>query len=212
MLSTGAQGNPYALRLEGLQVRHSNGRERSAGAHLCRRVQAQGGERCPAEQTGEAQRAAEGPHLRAIEPAAGSTVRQRITMQQGIPIEKAREIVKLIKNSKKKCKPRSKATWFASAARTAIHCRTSSRFSSRAISASTCSSPTTDPTDGRTRLNTVTAMPRKFLTCCTTTSPPSSASSGATRFPGAGHHRDREYLRAGGGKRCGPPCCYFPAS
>ena len=38
----------------------------------------------------------------AIEPAAGSTVRQRITMQQGIPIEKAREIVKLIKNSKKK--------------------------------------------------------------------------------------------------------------
>ena len=30
----------------------------------------------------------------AIEEAAGSTVRQRITMQQGIPIEKAREIVK----------------------------------------------------------------------------------------------------------------------
>ncbi|HET9697762.1 MAG TPA: YajQ family cyclic di-GMP-binding protein [Terriglobales bacterium] len=38
----------------------------------------------------------------AIEPAAGSTVRQKITMQQGIPIEKAREIVKLIKDSKKK--------------------------------------------------------------------------------------------------------------
>jgi len=37
-----------------------------------------------------------------VEEAAGSTVRQRITMQQGIPIEKAREIVKLIKNSKKK--------------------------------------------------------------------------------------------------------------
>lgn len=37
-----------------------------------------------------------------VDPAAGSTVRQRITMQQGIPIEKAREIVKLIKNSKKK--------------------------------------------------------------------------------------------------------------
>jgi uncharacterized protein YajQ (UPF0234 family) len=37
-----------------------------------------------------------------IEPAAGSTVRQRVTMQQGIPIEKARDIVKLIKNSKKK--------------------------------------------------------------------------------------------------------------
>ncbi len=38
----------------------------------------------------------------AITPAAGSTVRQEITLQQGIPIEKAREIVKAIKDSKKK--------------------------------------------------------------------------------------------------------------
>ena len=38
----------------------------------------------------------------AVEPAAGSTVRQKVTMQQGIPIEKAREIVKVIKDSKKK--------------------------------------------------------------------------------------------------------------
>jgi uncharacterized protein YajQ (UPF0234 family) len=37
-----------------------------------------------------------------VEPAAGSSVRQKITMQQGIPIEKAREIVKAIKDSKKK--------------------------------------------------------------------------------------------------------------
>ena len=37
-----------------------------------------------------------------IEPAAGATVRQKITMQQGIPVEKAREIVKRIKDSKKK--------------------------------------------------------------------------------------------------------------
>jgi cyclic-di-GMP-binding protein len=37
-----------------------------------------------------------------VEPAAGGTAKQRITMQQGIPIEKAREIVKVIKNSKKK--------------------------------------------------------------------------------------------------------------
>ena len=37
-----------------------------------------------------------------VEPAAGSTVRQRISLQQGIPIEKAREIVKKIKDSKKK--------------------------------------------------------------------------------------------------------------
>ena len=35
-------------------------------------------------------------------PAAGSTVRQEVTLQQGIPIEKAREIVKKIKDSKLK--------------------------------------------------------------------------------------------------------------
>jgi cyclic-di-GMP-binding protein len=37
-----------------------------------------------------------------IEPAAGGTAKRRITMQQGIPIEKARDIVKLVKDSKKK--------------------------------------------------------------------------------------------------------------
>src|SRR4029077_16069465 len=35
-------------------------------------------------------------------PAAGSTVRQEITLQQGIAIEKAREIVKKVKDSKLK--------------------------------------------------------------------------------------------------------------
>lgn len=35
-----------------------------------------------------------------VEPAAGGAVRQRIALQQGIPIEKAREIVKLIKETK----------------------------------------------------------------------------------------------------------------
>jgi uncharacterized protein YajQ (UPF0234 family) len=35
-------------------------------------------------------------------PSAGSTVRQEITLQQGIPIEKARDIVKTIKDSKQK--------------------------------------------------------------------------------------------------------------
>jgi uncharacterized protein YajQ (UPF0234 family) len=38
----------------------------------------------------------------AVIPAAGSSVRQEISLQQGIPIEKARDIVKLIKDSKKK--------------------------------------------------------------------------------------------------------------
>jgi uncharacterized protein YajQ (UPF0234 family) len=37
-----------------------------------------------------------------IIPAAGSSVRQEITLQQGIPTEKAREIVKKIKDSKLK--------------------------------------------------------------------------------------------------------------
>jgi cyclic-di-GMP-binding protein len=37
-----------------------------------------------------------------VEPAAGATAKQKITMQQGIPIEKAKQIVKFIKDSKKK--------------------------------------------------------------------------------------------------------------
>ena len=37
-----------------------------------------------------------------IEQAAGATVRQKVKLQQGIAIEKAREIVKTIKDSKKK--------------------------------------------------------------------------------------------------------------
>ena len=45
---------------------------------------------------------AERPDLRRGRTAAGGTAKQKITMQQGIPIEKAREIVKLVKDSKKK--------------------------------------------------------------------------------------------------------------
>ena len=37
-----------------------------------------------------------------IENALGATAKQKITLQQGIPIEKAKAIVQLIKNSKKK--------------------------------------------------------------------------------------------------------------
>ena len=37
-----------------------------------------------------------------MEPAAGGTAKRKVTMQQGIVIEKAREIVKLVKDSKKK--------------------------------------------------------------------------------------------------------------
>jgi hypothetical protein len=37
-----------------------------------------------------------------VEPASGGTVRQRIAIQQGIPMEKAKEIVRLIKDTKLK--------------------------------------------------------------------------------------------------------------
>ncbi|HXJ82873.1 MAG TPA: YajQ family cyclic di-GMP-binding protein [Candidatus Methylomirabilis sp.] len=38
--------------------------------------------------------------IKDAESAAGGTLRQRITLQDGVPIEKAREIVRLIKDSK----------------------------------------------------------------------------------------------------------------
>ena len=37
-----------------------------------------------------------------VEPASGKSVRQKISLQQGIPVEKAKEIVRLVKDSKKK--------------------------------------------------------------------------------------------------------------
>ena len=37
-----------------------------------------------------------------LEPAAGQSVKQKITLQQGIPAEKAKEIVRLVKDAKKK--------------------------------------------------------------------------------------------------------------
>lgn len=37
-----------------------------------------------------------------VEPALGGTVRQRLTLQQGIPADKAKEIVKAIKDAKMK--------------------------------------------------------------------------------------------------------------
>jgi uncharacterized protein YajQ (UPF0234 family) len=37
-----------------------------------------------------------------VEPATGQSVRQKISLQQGIPVEKAKEIVRIVKDSKKK--------------------------------------------------------------------------------------------------------------
>ncbi len=38
----------------------------------------------------------------ALEPAAGATVRQKVTLQQGVPVEKAKDIVRFIKDAKHK--------------------------------------------------------------------------------------------------------------
>jgi uncharacterized protein YajQ (UPF0234 family) len=37
-----------------------------------------------------------------VQPASGNSVRQEVTLQQGIPMEKAKDIVRIIKDSKKK--------------------------------------------------------------------------------------------------------------
>ena len=58
-----------------------------------------------------------------IESSLGGTAKQKVTMQQGIPIEKARDIVKAIKDSKKKVQASIQAEWCESAAKTATHCR-----------------------------------------------------------------------------------------
>ena len=58
-----------------------------------------------------------------VEPAAGGTVRQRISIQQGIPPEKAKEIVKFIKDTKAKVQARFKAMRCASQAKIATRCR-----------------------------------------------------------------------------------------
>ena len=59
----------------------------------------------------------------AVTPAAGSTVRQEISLQQGIPIEKAREIVKIIKDSKKKVQASIQGDLVRVSGRTATRCR-----------------------------------------------------------------------------------------
>ena len=74
-----------------------------ADAHRRRRVQAERAVGDRADPAGPAQRA--GEELQAGRPAAGGsagTVRQVITLQQGIPIEAARDIVKFLKDKKLK--------------------------------------------------------------------------------------------------------------
>ena len=58
-----------------------------------------------------------------ITPAAGSSVRQEITLQQGIPIEKARDIVKSSRTARRRPRLPFRAIWCASPARIATPCR-----------------------------------------------------------------------------------------
>jgi len=55
-----------------------------------------------------------------LEEASGSSVRQKITLQQGIPTEKAKEIVRLVKTQKRRLRPRFREIRFVSRARIAI--------------------------------------------------------------------------------------------
>ena len=55
-----------------------------------------------ADAAGAAERARQEPVARGGAPAANSTVRQEIALQQGIPTEKAKDIVKFLKDAKLK--------------------------------------------------------------------------------------------------------------
>ncbi len=67
-------------------------------------------------------------------------------MQQGIPIEKAKEIVDLVKDSKKKRRLPFRRTWSASAAKTATRYRKSSPCCRGHDSESICGLRITGPT------------------------------------------------------------------
>ena len=74
-----------------------------AGAGRRRRVQAERAVGDRADAAGAPQRAGQEPDARhRRSPAANSTVRQEITLQQGIPSEKAKDIVKFLKDAKLK--------------------------------------------------------------------------------------------------------------
>ena len=66
------------------------------------RVQARSREGNPRPEAGETRRSLKNLTYEKVEPAAGQSVRQKINLQQGIPTEKAKEIVRIVKDSKKK--------------------------------------------------------------------------------------------------------------
>ena len=82
--------------------------------------------------------------LQKIEAAASGTVRQVVKIQQGIPSEKAKEIVKAIKDRKLRSRPRSRPTRSGSPGATRTISRRRWPCCGPGTSASRSSSPTTD--------------------------------------------------------------------
>ena len=81
-----------------------------------------------------------------LEPAAGKSVRQKITLQQGIPMEKAKEIVRLVKDSKKKAQASIQGDTVRISSKDRDELQAIIALLRARIWAWSCSSPTTAPT------------------------------------------------------------------
>jgi uncharacterized protein YajQ (UPF0234 family) len=77
-----------------------------------------------------------------VEPAAKGHYKQLVKLKKGISKEKAKDVVQFIKDSKLRCRARSRASRSASPARRRTTCRTSSRPCGPRTSTWTSSSPT----------------------------------------------------------------------
>jgi uncharacterized protein YajQ (UPF0234 family) len=98
-----------------------------------------------------------------VDPALSGTVRQRVTLQQGIPVEKAKEIVKAIKDQDQGPGLYPGRPGPVSGKNHVTISRRSSRCSRAVISASSSSSPTIGARNGRT-LSPPCRSPFSFLT------------------------------------------------
>ena len=83
-----------------------------------------------------------------LEPAMGKSVRQKITLQQGIPAKRLRRSSSSSKTPRRRSRPPSRGKPCASAARTGTRCRTPSPCCAATTSASTCSSRITGQISG----------------------------------------------------------------
>ena len=82
-----------------------------------------------------------------LEQATGQSVRQKITLQQGIPSKRPKRSSVWSRTRKRRRRPASRAIQSASPARTATNCSPSSLCCAAKTWAWSCSSPTTAPTE-----------------------------------------------------------------